>query len=452
MTATAPPGRTWVHVSTLLQWNRPPVGIVRVEQEYCRWLLAQQPAQVGELRFCRYDKRDACFLEVARDVVAGRLGSPAGSAHVPAPPAVPTGTWLSRWLADLGQRAAVARRHVLHWLVTQSVLRRPLAPLRAWRRHRYARATTPLSAPFAPGDRWVSLGLDWDTLDQRALYEAKLRFGLDVTLMCYDVIPVLFPHLVVVPGDNFAAYITDAAWCADRFACISECTRRDLLAVSQRLGAPRRPRTVVRLGAQVPGGGEARPPAGFGADPRPFVLYVSTIERRKNHELLYRAWLRLRERGLTTHRLVWVGMRGWGVGDLMHDLHLDPRIRGDILLLDRVADDELAWLYRHCAFTVFPSLYEGWGLPVAESLACGKFCLASNAASLPEVGGDLIEYLDPWDLPQWVERLAHYMTDPRAVAEHEQRIAREYWPPAWADTAAAIHRVVLQGQAPEAGR
>lgn len=452
MSATAPPGQTWVHVSTLLQWNRPPVGIVRVEQEYCRWLLAQPPAQVGELRFCRYDKRYARFIEVARDVVASRLDSPVGSTLAAAPQAVPSGTQPSRWLADLRQRAVVARRHVLHWLVTQSALRRALEPLRAHRQRQYARATTPLPAPFAPGDRWVSLGLDWDTLDQRALYEARLRVGLDVTLMCYDVIPVLFPHLVVVPGDNFAAYITDAAWCADRFVCISECTRRDLSVASQRLGAPQRPRTVVRLGAQVSGGGQARPPAGFGDDPRPFVLYVSTIERRKNHELLYRAWLRLRERGLTTHRLVLVGMRGWGVGDLMHDLHLDPRIRGDILLLDHVTDDELAWLYRHCAFTVFPSLYEGWGLPVAESLACGKFCLASDAASLPEVGGDLIEYLDPWDLPQWVERLAHYMTDPSALAAREQRIASRYVAPRWADTAAAIHRVVLHGLVPEPGR
>lgn len=447
MTATAPPGRTWVHVSTLLQWDRPPVGIVRVEQEYCRWLLAQEPAQVGELRFCRYDKRYARFLEVARDVVARRLASPAGSP--PAPHTAPTGSRLSQWLANLRQRAVVARRHVLHWLVTQSALQRPLEPLRAHRQRQCARATTPLPAPFAPGDRWVSVGLDWDTLDQRALYDAKLRFGLDITLMCYDVIPVLFPHLVVVSGDNFAAYIADAAWCADRFVCISECTRRDLSAVLQRLGAPPRPSAVVRLGAQVPGQGEVRPPAGFGDDPRPFVLYVSTIERRKNHEILYRAWVRLRERGLTTHRLVLVGMRGWGVGDLLHDLHLDPRIRGDILLLDQVVDGELAWLYRHCAFTVFPSLYEGWGLPVAESLACGKFCLASNAASLPEVGGDLIEYLDAWDLPQWVERLTHYMADAEAVAMHEQRIAREYRAPAWADTAAAIHRVVLGATEPE---
>jgi glycosyltransferase involved in cell wall biosynthesis len=170
---------------------------------------------------------------------------------------------------------------------------------------------------------------------------------------------------------------------------------------------------------------------------------VSTIERRKNHEVLYRAWVRLREAGITPPRLVCVGMRGWGVTDLMHDLQLDPRVQGDIILLDHVDDSELAWLYRHCAFTVFPSLYEGWGLPLVESLAWGKFCLASQAASLPEAGGPWAEYLDPWDLPQWVERLGYYMANPDAVAAHETRIRRDFQAPRWADTAAAIHRLVL---------
>jgi glycosyltransferase involved in cell wall biosynthesis len=202
---------------------------------------------------------------------------------------------------------------------------------------------------------------------------------------------------------------------------------------------------VITLGSEIRMSETGGAPEGLphGEDERPFVLYVSTIERRKNHEVLYRAWSRLRDQGVVPHRLVFVGMQGWGVGDLMNDLRLDPRTRDDIVCLNHVSDGELAWLYRHAAFTVFPSLYEGWGLPVVESLAWGKFCLVSNAASLPEAGGPWAEYLDPWDLPAWVDRLGHYMQHPQEVQAHNDRIAREFRAPGWAQTAQATHEVVL---------
>lgn len=434
-------GRTWVHVSTLMQWNRPPVGIVRVEQEYCRWLAAQSPAVTGERRYCRFDRASGCFVEVPAEQVSQRLLALTSGMWAPdevaLPPPSAIKVLLRRLLPDLLWRPLQASRR----LAAQIGRRLRQIGMAAGRRLPGS-DRLPAEAPFATGDRFVSLGLDWDTLDQTVLYRLKRQHRLDVTLMCYDVIPALFPHLVVLPPGNFAAYIADAAWCADRFVCISERTRRDLRALLTHLGAPVPRCEVVRLGSDVAHGVAARPPAGpVGEDGRPFVLFVSTIERRKNHEVLYRAWLRLRERGLVPHRLVFVGMPGWGVTDLMNDLRLDPRVQDDIVMLSRVDDAELAWLYRNCAFTVFPSLYEGWGLPVAESLAWGKFCLASNVASLPEVGGDLIEYLDPWDLPQWVERLAHYMTQPQAVAAHEARIVERHVPSRWVDTAAAIHRI-----------
>lgn len=452
---TTPSGRTWVHVSTLLQWNRPPVGIVRVEQEYCRWLLAQTRTVTGEIRFCRFDKYSHRFVEVTPDSVAACLGK--GAAGTAAGKAASTShagvrSVLRRLFPYLPGRWIPTLHHLAHRTLRQLRFQRVRTAGRASVRRLAARLRPPAEAQFHAGDRWVSLGLDWDTLDQKALYRAKMRYGLHITLMCYDVIPALFPQLVVLAPGNFAAYIVDAAWCADQFLCISECTQRDLQTLLTRLGAPVKKSYVVRLGSEVAVGSPTYPPAGLSEDPgrRPFVLYVSTIERRKNHELLYRAWLRLRERGITPHRLIFVGMPGWGVTDLMNDLRLDPRTQGDIMILERVQDAELAWLYQNCAFSVFPSLYEGWGLPVAESLAWGKFCLASGEASLPEAGGPWVEYLDPWDLPRWVERLAYYMTHPEAVTAREERIANEYAAPRWVDTAAAVHRHVTQARRDEA--
>ena len=440
----------WLHVSTLMNWSRPPVGIVRVEQEYCRWLLS-----VPEARFCAFDRPSGRFVEVDRAAVAARL-----QRHKPVTPGArpPLPAWKRQlksaalaatgWLpAPWVPRLRAWARRGLHEVLVAA------AHARSWK----ARLSTgsvqpPPEAPFAPGDQWVSLGLDWEYLDQEALYRLKQRLGLKTTLICYDVIPVLFPHLVVLPPGGFGAYLVDMAWSADAVLCISEHTRRDCETVLARLGAPVPPTHVIHLGSDIQdesGGGVA--PSGFAHGPgeRPFVLFVSTIERRKNHEILYRAWTRLREQGLVPHRLVFVGMQGWGVTDLMNDLALDPRIEDDIVRMHHVTDEELAWLYRNCAFTVFPSLYEGWGLPLVESLARGRFCLASNAASLPEAGGEWAEYLDPWDLPAWVERLSHYMRHPEEVAARNERIAREFRAPKWSDCAGTIHQVVLSAQSRE---
>lgn len=391
--------RVWLHVSSLMRWQRAAVGVVRVECEYARWLLSQADQAFA---FCEYRRERGQFVQVPADAVARQVAA-----------------------ITAGQGGAQVDS-----------------------------AATSTPAIFSPGDRFISLGLDWDTLDHRVLWQHR-QAGLHITLMCYDLIPVLYPQWFagVHTRDTFSAYLADLCWCADQVLCISEHTQRDLLRTLPHTGVAVPPTRVVRLGCEVPRTAAAHPPARLtqGDDARPFVLFVSTIERRKNHELLYRAWARLREQahaagpgdGFVPHRLVFAGMPGWGVSDLLKDIELDPRTQADIVMLNHVSDAELAWLYQHCAFTVFPSLHEGWGLPVAESLAHGKFCLCSNAASLPEVGGQWCEYLDPWDLPAWVDRLGHWMRHPQALQERNQHIAQQYRPTPWAHTAQQIHAAVL---------
>jgi glycosyltransferase involved in cell wall biosynthesis len=81
-----------------------------------------------------------------------------------------------------------------------------------------------------------------------------------------------------------------------------------------------------------------------------------------------------------------------------------------------------------CLLTIFPSLAEGWGLPVAESLAHGKFCVASNRTSIPEVGGDLIDYFDPADEDQVVAKIERVLFEPGYLAAREARLRTEYRP------------------------
>lgn len=458
----------WLHISTLMNWDRPPVGIVRVEREYALWLLTHLPP--GQCaKFCVYDRQAARFVEIPREQVEHRLGlqreAPPAASPPPAPPAPPalpaplppwkraikrTWTAVRPWL-PAPWRDPIARRARLTyawWLnARQRSLERP-AP---------EGPVVPPGVPpaaFGPGDHWVSLGADWEYLDQEALYRLKRDLGLRVTLICYDAIPVLLPQLFVevLSRERFGSYLAELAWCADDVLCISECTRRDFERVVHDIGAPVPPTHVIRLGDEIRPPRSEEPPAGFDVQGRPFVLYVSTVERRKNHEVLYRAWARMRDRGIAPHRLVFVGMPGWGVNELRNDIRLDPRVKDDIVLLDRVDDAALAWLYRHAAFTVFPSLYEGWGLPVVESLGWGKFCIASSAASLPEAGGDLVEYIDPWDLPRWADRLAYFMQHPDEVKARSERIAREYRTMPWRETCEQIHRVAAEAAVYSAGQ
>jgi glycosyltransferase involved in cell wall biosynthesis len=297
------------------------------------------------------------------------------------------------------------------------------------------------NAPFSNGDVYISLGLDWDQKNLVYIAEQKELLGFKAIFCCYDVIPVKYPHLCV--GDvaaRFAHYFADLAWCADEFVSISECSKRDLLVLLNELGTPVPETTVIKLGSHLPASNDSdvshHTKEAVGDR---FILFVSTIERRKNHETLYRAYTRLVDKGVENlPKLVFVGMPGWGVNDFLADLRFDGRVKNRVEMLTNVSDADLTWLYKNALLTVFPSLYEGWGLAVAESLSAGKFCLASNVASIPEAGGDLVEYLDPWDVAKWAERLEWYFNNPKALAEAEKRIGKEYNAPRWENTATTV--------------
>lgn len=295
----------------------------------------------------------------------------------------------------------------------------------------------------------LSLGLDWDFLNIKNHYKVKKKTNCKLVFFCYDVIPVKFPHLTLDDvARHFTHYFVDIAWTADHIFCISKNTERDLKKYFREVGAPVPSTSVVRLGDKVP---QTRKddyePAimeSFHLD-EPFILFVSTIERRKNHETLYRAYRRLIEQGETNlPRLIFVGMKGWGVNDFLEDLKRDPLVKDQITILHGIVDNDLNWLIRNCLFTVYPSLYEGWGLPVAESLSYGKFCIAADNSSIPEVGGDLVEYIDAYDVPKWAERLLFYFKNPQEITKREKLIKAKYRPDTWKSFGLVMQRQLLK--------
>lgn len=469
----------WLDVTTILSWQRPAVGIVRVESECAALALENKKIRS---RFCHFDAISCRYREVRPEEVRealARIGTKRSANLVENLSANPL--TLTRPLASREQRLTAFvlrllalsphkwRGYAFNFAITRKTAYQ--AALRSYREARLAvceflspagsgrinpevsseqPVATPVHAvPFTGDDVYVSLGIDWDQKNLKYLFAQKRQVGFRVLLFCYDIIPVKFPHLCVADvAAKFAKYFTDLAWCADKICCISECSRSDLTQLLDDLGAPIPKMAVVKLGCEIMSSDldESAPDVSELLGSR-YILFVSTIERRKNHETIYRAYTRLIDNGLIElPLLVFVGMPGWGIRDLMADLRLDSRIQPYIRILNRVTDSDLSRLYNNAYFTVYPSLYEGWGLPVAESLANGKFCLASNVASIPEVGGDLIEYLDPWDVPAWATRLHWYIEHPDDLLQKEQRIKKEYIPVTWESCALSILEMAMDGK------
>jgi hypothetical protein len=170
--------------------------------------------------------------------------------------------------------------------------------------------------------------------------------------------------------------------------------------------------------------------------PSEYVLCVGTLDERKNHLLLLEVWTELCARhGDRIPPLLLVGKWGWrsGAGIQTFEKKLEETgfLAGKIILLGNLSDAEVDYLYRHCLFTVFPSFAEGWGLPVGESLACGKPCIASNSSSIPEVGGSLVRYVDPHDYRSAVAVIEKPLMDRGDLAEWTAKIACEFKPRTW---------------------
>ncbi len=130
----------------------------------------------------------------------------------------------------------------------------------------------------------------------------------------------------------------------------------------------------------------------------PFVLYVGTIEPRKNLVRLIQAFAQLKKRGLP-HKLVMVGQAGWHCAPIFAEAERLGLAR-DVIFTGYVPSEDLPALYSLAESMAFPSLYEGFGLPVLEALACGAPVVTSHSSSLTEVAGDAAMLIDPLNVDE----------------------------------------------------
>lgn len=243
---------------------------------------------------------------------------------------------------------------------------------------------------------------------------APVRRPFPVVVTIHDLAFMQYPEILDTDARQYYGQITRSTAAAEGIIAVSEATRQD---IAQYLDVPIEHIDVVYEAAAPVfkpielREGEARVLNGEPVLSKSFMLFVSTLEPRKNLPTLLKALrIALDRRPDRDYKLVVVGGRGWKdqpIFDATSELNLGEHV----LFAGNVGVYDLRWLYNACRFYVNPSLYEGFGLPLLEAMACGVACLASATSSLPEIGGDAAIYVPPLDPGLWADAIEQLWDD-----------------------------------------
>lgn len=229
----------------------------------------------------------------------------------------------------------------------------------------------------------------------------------------HDLNFIYYPQLLTAESKRY--YKEQIAWAvqaADHIAADSHATRRDLIEL---LAVPPEKVTTIHLAAnpvytQPHGETAVQQTLNQSNLPRDFILFVGTLEPRKNLPMLVRAYHRLRHTTDIDVPLILVGGRGWIYEEVFTTIEA-LGLRKHVRHLSGIYDEQLAHLYTAARVLVTPSHYEGFGLPALEAMHCDCPVIVSNRGSLPEVAGEAGILLDPDDVEQWAETMAQVLTD-----------------------------------------
>ena len=144
--------------------------------------------------------------------------------------------------------------------------------------------------------------------------------------------------------------------------------------------------------------------------PSKMILNIGTLEPRKNVVTLIKAFKKLKELGFKNYKLVIAGDKGWLYKQIFKEIE-SSGLQKAVLFLGVVRDEDLPMLYNCADLFVYPSLYEGFGLPPLEAMACGIPVITSNTSSLPEVVGDAGIMVDPTDVNSLYENMSNVLGD-----------------------------------------
>lgn len=281
----------------------------------------------------------------------------------------------------------------------------------------YDHPTLPHSINFREGDRFVLMDASWGMgmlADYVPIVQDLADAGGQLITVLYDLIPLIHP-LSVAPymTEEFREWFERFALKSDRVICVSKSGAMDFIAYVTRSDLPTNPYLHIgwwRLGADFDDEDDfpiSAAAKSVTANERPYFLSVGTIEPRKGYPIALDAFERLWLRGVDVGYVI-VGRAGWQSKALEHRIKSHWEYGRRLLWLDRASDADLRHCYTHARALVYPSMIEGFGLPLVEAGYYGLPVIASDLPVFHEIGGDHVRYfnlLDSVDLADKIEKL-----------------------------------------------
>ena len=265
-----------------------------------------------------------------------------------------------------------------------------------------------------------------------AVYPCRHSLGV---MTIYDLSFIRYPEYVTSVVGTYGQRVRQCLGWTDLVVTISESSKRDIVEF---LGVPPERVWVTplasRYASDTQGGNREMQAVDLGD--RPFILFVSTLEPRKNVVRLIQAFDQLKTDRRIDHQLVLVGQKGWQFEPIFEAIAASPW-QHHIRHLDYLSDAEVAYCYTQADVFAYPSLYEGFGLPVLEAMTLGCPVVTSNTSSLPEVAGNAALLIDPTSIGDLAEALGQVIGDRtlrQSLIDRGYRQAAEF---SWARTAQA---------------
>lgn len=255
----------------------------------------------------------------------------------------------------------------------------------------------------------------------------------------HDLAFALYPQFYTGGKQKYLAYITkQSAKKADKIIALSENTKKDIM----RLYNIREQKIeVVYAGLSIkPSKLTPQQEKKIAARlnlPEKYLLFVGTMEPRKNIQGLLDALIQLAKEKKERYTLVIAGPKGWKYDSIEERIKTYETL-GQIIKTGYLSEEELHFVYNKASIFLFPSFYEGFGSPVLEAMALGAPVISSHVASIPEVGGNAICYIDPYNTNDLAEKISWIFNNPEEQEKMKKTGIKQAESFTWEKTASQI--------------
>jgi len=275
----------------------------------------------------------------------------------------------------------------------------------------------------------------WNTtVKRKILYPLVKEKGAKIVNVVYDLTPVLFAQYAykeTIP--NFPSYLSAIYNYSDLVFFPSYASKNDFLEYCHDAHSSIVPKTkVIPLGYDHLSTDSSMPLLSDIESllNKKYILFVGTLEARKNHAEVLKAFELLHQKYNDLH-LVFIGKKGWKVDNLMQNIISHTLLNSRFFWLNNINDLTLNQFYKHAFIVTYLSKYEGYGLPLVESLKHGNITITSKNSSLPEVGKDFADYTTD-DTPEALaDLISYYYEHPRDYEKKKNFIKKHFQPLSW---------------------